>query len=235
MHRVDAFAKRLNQANQVLVPTISHLQERDPRLIPVVYRESYRLVFFLAVPIFAAVTLLSPLVSRIWIGHYQPIFVAFVAILALGWLVNVLANPAYVVDLGTGALKWVSIGCVVAATLNAGLGFIAGMHLGGIGVVAATAISQAVGYSVVLGAYHVVNRVAFGHLFPSESRAVLLASFVGAAALLPLFCSAYTRSRLSIGVAETGLGMLLVTIVALMWRHPMRKQLFHWLYDRVPA
>ena len=35
------------QANQVLIPAISHLRERDPRSIPLVYRESYRLVFCL--------------------------------------------------------------------------------------------------------------------------------------------------------------------------------------------
>jgi O-antigen/teichoic acid export membrane protein len=219
----------------VLVPTIAHLQERDPKLIPVVYRESYRLIFFLAVPIFASATVLSPLVSRIWIGRYEPTFVEFVAILAAGWLVNVLTNPAYVVDLGTGALKWVSIGCVAAAALNAGLGFAAGVRFGGIGVVAATAVSQAVGYVIVLVAYHIENRVAFCQLLPHESRAVLFASFVGAAALLPVFCSAYARSRFSLGIAETGLGMLSVTIVVLMWRHPMRKQLIRWLYDQVPA
>jgi len=38
------------QANQVLIPAISHLRERDPESIPAVYRESYRLVFFLAFP-----------------------------------------------------------------------------------------------------------------------------------------------------------------------------------------
>jgi O-antigen/teichoic acid export membrane protein len=233
MHDVNAFAQGLNQANQVLVPTVSHLQERDPKLIPVVYRESYRLIFFLAVPIFASAAVLSPLVSRIWIGRYEPIFVDFVAILAAGWLVNVLTNPAYVVDLGTGALKWVSVGCLSAAMLNAGLGFVAGALFGGIGVVAATALSQAMGYIIVLVAYHLENRIAFRQLLPSESRAVLLTSSLGAAALLPMFGAAYRRSRFSFGIAETVLGMLIITIVTLMWRHPMRKRLIRWLYDQV--
>ena len=34
------------QANQVLVPTISRLKERDPASIPAVYRESYGWYFF---------------------------------------------------------------------------------------------------------------------------------------------------------------------------------------------
>jgi len=228
-------AQFVEQANQVLVPTISHLQERDPKLIPIVYRESYRLIFFLGVPIFASAAAFSPLVSRIWMGRYEPVFVEFATLLAAGWLVNVLANPAYVVDLGTGALKWVSIGCVVAATLNAGLGFIAGVRFGGIGVVAATAVSQAVGYIVVLVAFHLENRVAFGQLLPDESRAVLFASFVGAAVLLPSLCSMYAHAYFSFGIAGTALGMLAVTIAVLMWRHPMRRQLMRWLYEQAPA
>ncbi len=191
---IFTFRELIVQANQVLVPTISSLQERDPKLIPIVYRESYRLIFFLAVPTFAAAAVFSPVVSRIWIGHYEPIFVEFVTILAAGWLVNVLTNPAYVVDLGTGALKWVSVGCVAAAMLNAGLGFMAGTRFGGIGVVAATALSQAVGYLILLVAYHLENRVTFRELLPGESRAVVLASLIGAAGLLPVFCSSY-RAR----------------------------------------
>ena len=97
----------------VLVPTISGLRERDPAAIPAVYRASYRLVFFLGVPAFAFLVTVSPIVSRIWLGRYEPVFVTFVALLAAGWLVNILSNPAYVVDLGTGALRWVSIGARV--------------------------------------------------------------------------------------------------------------------------
>ncbi len=225
----------IRAGDMLYVPTISSLQERDPKLIPVVYRESYRLIFFLAVPTFAAAAVFSPVVSRIWIGHYEPIFVEFVTILAAGWLVNVLTNPAYVVDLGTGALKWVSVGCVAAATLNAGLGFLGGARFGGIGVVAATAASQAVGYSIVLVAYHLENRVTFRELLPGESRAVVLASLIGAAGLLPVFCSSYARARFSLGIAETGLGILIITVAILMWRHPMRKQLMRWLYQQAPA
>jgi O-antigen/teichoic acid export membrane protein len=223
------------QANQVLVPMISGLHEREPKLIPAVYKESYRLVFFLAVPAFASVAVLSPLISRIWIGRYEPLFVEFVAILAAGWLVNVLSNPAYTVDLGTGALRWVSIGCIAAALLNAGLGFLAGLHFGAIGVVAATAVSQAMGYIVVLVAYHLENRVAFRQLLPSESRGILFASLIGALFLLPIFCSAYARSRFSLGVAATTLGALIVTILVPMWIHPLRKRAFRWVREQVPA
>ena len=85
---------------------------------------------------------------------FRAIFVTFVALLAAGWLVNVLTNPAYVMDLGTGSLKWVSAGCAVTAILNAALGYLGGRYWGGTAVVAASAFSLAVGYVIVLAAYH---------------------------------------------------------------------------------
>jgi O-antigen/teichoic acid export membrane protein len=80
---VVTFRELIVQANQSLVPAVSHLQESDPELLPAIYRESYRLVFFLAVPAFTAIAVLSPVVSRFWIGHYEAAFVEFVAMLAL--------------------------------------------------------------------------------------------------------------------------------------------------------
>jgi O-antigen/teichoic acid export membrane protein len=122
------------QANLVLVPTISGLREREPEAIPAVYRASYRLVFFLGVPAFAFLLAVSPIVSRSWLGRYEPVFVLFVGLLAAGWLVNILSNPAYVVDLGAGALRWVSIRCACTAILNPALGYFAGKYFGGAAV-----------------------------------------------------------------------------------------------------
>lgn len=226
------------QANQVLVPTVSRVQERDPDSLPAIYRESYRLIFFLAVPAFASLVVLSPLVSRIWIGRHEPTFVAFVAILAAGWLVNVLSNPAYVLDLGTGALRWVSIACVGTAILNAGLGFVAGAHgarLGGGGpaVVAASALSLACGYILVLVSYHLENHVPFGQLLPKESGAILITSLAGAAIFLPFFCSSPARFALSLRTTVGTLAALTAMILVPMWAHPLRKQLFRWVFSRV--
>ncbi len=228
------------QANQVLVPTISHLQERDPESIPIVYRESYRLVFFLAVPAFTCLTVVSPLISRVWIGRYEPVFVEFVAILAAGWLVNVLSNPAYVVDLGMGALRWVSIGCIATAILNAGLGFFAGrygaaLHIGGQTVVGALAFSLALGYVVVLVAYHLENRVPFSQLLPKESGGILLASVVGALIFLPLFFGLLPHSFWPMHATVAAAAALIATIGIAMWVHPMRKRLFEWVFTRAPA
>jgi O-antigen/teichoic acid export membrane protein len=224
-------AQPIEQANQVLVPAVSHLQERDPKSLPAIYRESYRIVFFFAVPTFAGSAILAPIMSRIWIGRYEPVFVEFVALLAAAWLVNVLANPAYVLDLGTGTLRPVTIGCAITAILNAALGITAGFLGGGLAVVAASAFSLATGYIFVLTEYHFANRMPFAVLFPSESRALLLCSCTCAAAFVPFLVSLRSYSvpfQVTLTAAVASIALLFVAV----WQHPLRKRLLRWALSR---
>jgi len=229
----------LAQANQILIPAVSHLQERDPDSIPRIYCESYRLVFFLAVPAFACLTIASPLISRVWIGRYESAFVAFVAILSVGWLVNVLANPAYVIDLGTGALRWVSVGCAATAVLNAALGFLAGRYaapfgFGAVAIVSSMAVSLVVGYVIVVVAYHRESRTPFAQLLPGESTPILFAS-LACAALFLFGVAALIRSATSLRLVAFATFALLAAILIPMWRHPMRERVLRWAFTRVPV
>lgn len=232
---VFTFREGIVQTNLVLVPTISSLKERDPRSISAVYRESYRLIFFLAIPTFSFLVAVSPLVSQIWLGHYEPIFVTFVVLLGMAWLVNVLCNPAYVVDLGTGGLGWVFIGCAVTAILNLGLGFFAGRYFGATALVAASAFSLALGYVVVLVSYHIQNRVPFNQLLPKESFAIIVCSLAGALVFLPWLSHAPSRSPFSIRLVSEVMAALLTIIVFPMWAHPMRRRLINWVFSLLPA
>jgi len=223
------------QANQVLIPAISPLQQRDPGSIPAVYRDSYRLVFFLGVPALASLSVASPLISRLWIGHYEPVFVEFVAILAAGWLVNVLANPAYVVDLGTGALRWVAIGCAATVILSLSLGLLVGAIWQGRSIVAVSAFSLAVGYLIVLVAFHLQNQVPFRHLLPRESGTILATSVAGAALFLPFWGTHTARFELSLPLTGSAVAAIIAIISLSMWIHPMRKRLIGWVLSRVPT
>jgi len=230
----------VKQANQVLVPTVADLLERDPDSIALVYRDSYRVVFWLAVPAFACLTVASPLISRVWIGRFEPPFVEFVTILSAAWLVNVLANPAYVVDLGTASLRWVSLGCITTAILNAALGVLAGRFavpfgLGGLAVVSTAASSLALGYAIVLIAYHFENRVAFAQLLPEKSGPILAAAVLSVFVCLPAVCTASVHSSALERPASTAILLLLTLILVSAWRHPMRRRVWRWVFSRVPA
>ena len=216
------------------MPTVSGLQESDPAAIPDVYDRSYRLVFYLAVPAFVFLVVVSPIVSAVWLGRYEPIFVEFVALLAAGWLVNVLSNPAYVVDLGTGALRWVSVGCLLTAILNASIGLACGKMFGGAAVVAASVASLVAGYAVILAAYHIENRVSFRALIPPASSGILIASAAVAVVFFPFFRAGRADSLFSARVV-LGLGVVLLTMIVPMWIHPLRRRVWNWVMSRAVA
>ncbi|HTV58540.1 MAG TPA: lipopolysaccharide biosynthesis protein [Verrucomicrobiae bacterium] len=235
MRWVITFRELIVQANQVLVPTVAGLQERDPQTIPRVYRDSYRVVFYLSIPLFAFLVVMAPVVSRIWLGRCDSVFISFVALLAAGWLVNILCNPAYVVDLATGELRWVGAGCLLTLSMNAVLGYFGGKYLGGFAIVAAASGSLILGYLVILISYHRAHRVSFSCLWPADSSPLVVAGALGAAVFLPFFHSSWASSLFSAPTASGILSALFLMVLFPMWAHPMRKRLLQWLASRLPA
>jgi O-antigen/teichoic acid export membrane protein len=189
----------------------------------------------MAIPTFPFLIAISPLVSQIWFGRYEPVFVGFVALLGAGWLVNVLANPAYTTDLGIGNLRWVLAGCGITAIMNLGLGFLAGKHFGATAVVAASVFSLALGYIAIVFAYHRQNGVPLSQLLPRESIAIVLSSFTGVLIFFPFLSHAPSKSMLSARLISGLFFALLTMIVLPMWLHPMRRRLVRWALSLLPA
>lgn len=193
------------------------------------------MIFYLSIPLFAFLVVLSPVVSRIWLGRIDSTFLLLVALLAAGWLVNILCNPAYVIALGTGDLRWVTLGCFSTLSLNAILGFFGGKFLGGMAVVGAAVLSLIFGYLVILFSYHLANRISFANLWPARSLLLVLASLAGVAVFFPYFHSSRTRLLASIPTASAILAAALLMVVIPMWFHPMRRRLLQWIASRLPA
>jgi len=232
---VVTFRELIVQANQVLVPTVAALQERDPDSILRVYRDSYRLILYLSVPSFAFLLAVSPVVSVVWLGSYQPMFVCFVALLTVGWLANILGNPAYVVDLGTGALRRITAGCLTTCILNFALGLAGGKFFGGTGVVAASAFSLMLGYALILIQFHRENRLPFSVLLPRESLKIILSSILAGLLLFPYLRRVTVIIPFSRGTAGLLLGVLLIAILIPMWAHPLRRRVWRWALSRSSA
>src|SRR5574337_153421 len=94
---IAQFRALIISANQVLVPTIADLQETNPALIENVYRDSYRILAFFALPLFSTIIAVAPIISELWIGQYERVFVFFTILLSIGWFFNILTVPAYFV------------------------------------------------------------------------------------------------------------------------------------------
>lgn len=222
------FRAVLVSTNQVLVPTIADLQEKNPESIQKVYKDSYSLLFYIATPFFLAIIAIAPVVSQLWLGVYESTFVVFSTLLALGWLLNTLTAPAYFANLGIGKLYWNTIGHVAIAVLNLGLGWFLGNIYGGVGVVLGWVISLAAGSSIIAVSYHYRYRISMSELLPKESRGVMLASFCALAISLGLYYE-LSYKLTSLAIATIVILVFLAIIIVPLWYHPMRKRLLGWI------
>ena len=215
-------------ANQVLVPVIAGLQETAPDRIRTIYKESYRLMVYLSVPLFAGLVTAIPVISELWIGTYENTFVFFALVLTLAWFLNILISPAYFANLGTGHLLWNTVGHVVIGILNLILGVALGVLYGGIGVVWGWAWALVIGSGLILFSYHVRHGIPLRDLLPEESRVLCLAGAIGAALGLLFYYTYYGRW---VGPLAGVTGVMIYVLIALpfCWFHPMRGRLVQWL------
>lgn len=222
------FRALIVSANQVIVPAIAHLQEKNPGVIQTVYNDSYRLILYIAIPYFSAIIAFAPIVSIAWIGYYENIFVFFFIVLAIGWFLNTLVGPAYFVNLGTGKLGWNTVGHVIMALLNLGLGLLLGYTYGGKAVVVAWVLSLVAGSLIIVVSYHHKNDVPISGILPKEYIGIGSASLVGATISLLL----YRLLNNSLNFLSLS-GVIVMTIFMMtvlpVWLHPMRKRLTGWV------
>jgi O-antigen/teichoic acid export membrane protein len=210
-------------ANQVLVPAIADLQEKAPEKIRSVYLTSYQLIFYLALPFYSIVVVCMPLISRLWIGHYEGAFVISGILLSVGWFMNTIAGPAYFSYLGTGSLRWNLTGHLLIAFLNVGLGLPVGISYGGIGVIVAWAVSLSLGSSIIYLSYHISNKIQFRELIPVASRPMMVVCLAG----ILLNYSAQFTVNIILFI------LFLVVIIITAWVHPMRKRLMGWINSQL--
>jgi len=211
-------------ANQVMVPIFSRLHEETPNQISSIYRKSYDLLIFVALPIFSAIAAMIPIVSELWIGSYQPLFVNFSYVLAVGWFLNTLNAPSYFSNMGTGDLNWNTIAHITIGVLNAVLGVVFGFLFGGRGVVLGFVIALALGSSLVVFNYHARNGIQYHELIPKKHWLLCLASLV----VPTLTWQVYSNLRDQLGVSWLfSISLLLVTgtLLSVVWINPMRRQL----------
>lgn len=211
-------------ANQVLIPAIADLYEKIPQQIKSVYSGSYRLLFYFALPLYSIIIVVLPLISIIWIGQYEEIFVYIGILLSIGYFVHTLAAPSFFINLGTGELRWNVVGYITIAILNAGLGYILGHLYGGIGTVTAWIISLIVGTGIISVSYHVINKISLKMLIPRSSRYVFVICLSGI--LLSFMIRYKTIHQANTGVLNIVLISMFIIIIGIScWLHPLRKKL----------
>lgn len=223
------FRALIVSANRVLVPTIADLQEKAKGKIRDVYSTSYNLLFYLALPLYSLIIVSLPLISQIWIGHYERSFVMLGTLLATGWFLNTLNAPAYFVYLGLGELKWNVISHISIGMLNAGLGFVLGILFDGIGVAIAWIIALSFGSSIVYLSYHIKNEIPLSELLPQTSKKMFLACFSGLLLAILIQHNLHNTEGFSLNTVIILLYSFIIFFSS--YFHPMRKQLIGWMRE----
>lgn len=216
------FRLLLVSANQVMVPQVANLHEKAPESIRRVYLDSYRVIFFLSLPLYAGIAAVAPLASKLWIGHYDERFVGYARLLAAGFLLNNLSVPAYFVNLGTGLLRWNTWAHVVIGILNVILGYSLGLAFGGAGVVGGYVLSLVTGSGLIVFGYHRDHGIPLLELFPHESKGVFFACCGG---LLMGWAIFHFSALPKEGLTGVGLSLIvwIIAIAPALWTHPLRK------------
>jgi O-antigen/teichoic acid export membrane protein len=221
------FRALLVSANRVLVPVFASLHETDPEKVQTTYRDNYRFLLYLTVPLYAAIIALSPVISELWIGYYQENFVFFTMLLAVSYFLNTLVSPAYFAYLGSGRLRWNTISHVSMGILNGVLSTFLGLSYGGKGVVIGSAIAFACGSSIIIAAYHIENHISIRELAPKGSAFLIIACGVSIAATLGVYYGLATGSLLL--RAAGCFSILFLFLVLVLWYHPIRPALTGWV------
>ena len=168
-------------AHRAVVPAIADLQERDAARVRSIYATSFRLLLYLILPSLPFLVAMTPTISRLYVGFYEPHFVLFADVLFVGWFLNMLVNPAYFANMGTGTLRPNVWGHVTIGVLNGALGGLLGWLFGSVGVVVGFVVALLAGSALIAALYHRAHDVRLGELAGRASLLLGLAGLAGGA------------------------------------------------------
>ncbi|MBL7997627.1 MAG: hypothetical protein JNL32_03220 [Candidatus Kapabacteria bacterium] len=131
---ITQFRSVILSAFQAVVPVIARLHESDHRQQEPLYSIAMNIIIPVSISGFVCIASLSPIVSRLWIGSYQEQFTLTMVVLSVGWFVNTVAVPSYMMNLGSGALGYNTISHFIIGILNAAAGYVLGIFYGFEGV-----------------------------------------------------------------------------------------------------
>lgn len=168
----DMAAKMITQlrsvvlsAYQAIVPMIATMQESNKDEIPIVYKRSAEVMFLVSFIMFGAVIGFTPIISRFWIGSYVDAFVFSSYVLSIGWCINTLNVPAYMINLGTGNLRSNTICHVIMGSVNTIAGLLLSYFLGFNGGILGWGLALIAGSVYLISSFHKNYNIAFSEVF----------------------------------------------------------------------
>lgn len=144
-------------ANQVLVPVIADINEKNQQMIVDLYYNTYAFIVFISTVAYTLLAIATPVIGQLWIGYFQPLFVHITYLVIVALALNTLIGPAYFTNLGTGHVIDNTASQILIGLSNIILGLIGGLLWSGYGVV--------VGYvlAIIIGSAYLIKRFIRRH------------------------------------------------------------------------
>lgn len=143
-------------ANQSLMPIMvkESLNEREtPRFS--VLSLSFIGVFFLSMYALTYINITAPIISEVWIGHRESIFINILLIVSFSMFINLLSAPNYFTLLSINKLNAIIISQLIMAVCNISISFILGYFFKGYGIVFTWMIV------VLIGSWYLIQSLPF--------------------------------------------------------------------------
>jgi O-antigen/teichoic acid export membrane protein len=134
---------------QILAPAFA-ANEGNESVLRNLYAKASAVTLVVGLPMMTCLAVGSPLVSYLWLGHVDDLFLFFVIVSSAGWAANILVVPAHFLGIGTGRLGWNILGSSIIGLGGPMLGVALGSLFGARGVALAAAGMLAIGSLVSL-------------------------------------------------------------------------------------
>jgi O-antigen/teichoic acid export membrane protein len=133
---VNQFRALLVSANQVVIPVVAEaVKSKSKEYLFVFYIKMKQMMLLLALPLSTAVIILTPFISKIWIGEVNVDFLFSVYVLMIGTIFNIISGPAYFSCMGEGRLSLLVFIHAMMGGMNFILGYALGYFFGGYGTI----------------------------------------------------------------------------------------------------
>ncbi len=144
-------------ANQSLMPLMvkESVLESNKQSKYSILSISFAGVFVISLISLSVINIISPYISKIWIGHEEPIFVNVLLIVSICMFINLLSAPIYFTLLSRDKLMPIIISQSLMAVINITLGYLLGMYFSGFGIVFTWMIV------VLVGSWYLLKSVDF--------------------------------------------------------------------------
>lgn len=130
------------------------------------YKKINSINLFLSFSTVALIIPFSNIISIFLLGKTDSSFISALIIICLGWLINSLNIPSYMMNLGTGDLKWNVIAHLIIGMLNLVFCWTIGVVFkNGLYIIISWIISLIIGSSLIILEYHLRNKIPYSVIF----------------------------------------------------------------------